>query len=94
MPIEPFDKKNDLNTQFKAKETNETSLKDITQLIMTKNEHKLPLLYNNSTTQLNREEEILLEEFIVNCLLDPSFVSFVSRVDHVLNDIVTKETNL
>ena len=60
------------------------------------NEHKLPLFYSgkSSSELLNdNKEDKVLEEFIVNCLLDPTFVPFVSKVQSVLNNIVTKELN-
>lgn len=100
MPTEPFDKPSEQQL-VEPNETNLTSrsekcsLKDIVQLLINNNEHKLPLIYSSGSTgdETNKEDSVL-EEFIVNCLLDTSFVSFVTKVDQVLSNIVTRESNL
>lgn len=55
--------------------------------LLEKNSHKLPLFYQQTdeTDLLGGEEESVLNEFIVNCLLDPKFPSFVKKVENVLN---------
>lgn len=60
------------------------------QTLIAKNEHKLPLLYQNRPENelLNDKEDSALEEFIICCLLDPNFPGFVNKVECVLKNIL------
>lgn len=56
------------------------------------NEHKLPLFYQsmNENEVLDEaaneaDDESILSEFVVSCLLDPKFPAFVQKVENVLN---------
>jgi hypothetical protein len=54
----------------------------------------MPLFYaNQSTINTDPQEDKVLEEFIVNCLLDPSFPQFVLKVQKVLTKVVAEELN-
>lgn len=54
----------------------------------------MPLFYaNQSTINTDPQEDKVLEEFIVNCLLDPSFPQFVLKVQKVLTKVVSEELN-
>lgn len=55
--------------------------------LLEKNSYKLPLFYQQAdeTDLLSGEEESVLNEFIVSCILDPKFPSFVKKVENVLN---------
>lgn len=68
----------------------------IPKVLLEKNEAKLPLFY-----QQQSENELLggdkdtdaLREFIVCCLLDPTFPGFVNKVERLFTDIVKNEIN-
>ena len=56
------------------------------------NEHKLPLFYQSMNENEILDEgrgddndESILSEFIVSCLLDPKFPAFVQKVENALN---------
>ena len=61
--------------------------------MLKKNEHKLPLLYQEKSENelLNDTEDNSLNEFIICCLLDPKFPMFVKKVETLLNDILKED---
>jgi hypothetical protein len=61
-----------------------------------KNEAKLPLFYQQESENelLNGDKENdALKEFIVCCLLDPTFPRFVTKVETLFTNIVKNEIN-
>lgn len=62
---------------------------------MDRNEHKLPLFYQQQSNAdlTDEKEESTLKEFIVCCLMDPKFPKFVRNVESVLTNIVNNELN-
>ncbi|CAF0839819.1 unnamed protein product [Brachionus calyciflorus] len=68
-------------------------LNQIAKTLMTKNEHKLPLIYQQESENelLNGEEDKVLQEFIICCLLDPKFPNFVKKVDNLFNTVLKDE---
>ena len=64
-------------------------------MLITNNEHKLPLLYasQSAASVVDPKEEKVLEEFIISCLLDPTFPQFVQRVHSILKKVVADELN-
>ena len=62
--------------------------------MITNNQNKMPLLYANQTSLENDpQEDKVLEEFIVNCLLDPGFPQFALKVQKILTKVVAEELN-
>jgi hypothetical protein len=59
---------------------------------MDRNEHKLPLFYQQQSDDDEKEEDTL-KEFIVSCLMDPKFPKFVRNVEGVFTNIVNNELN-
>jgi hypothetical protein len=67
---------------------------------MKKNEHKLPLFYQQQESPQSSDsmlpsskEERSLREFVVCCLLDPAFPSFVKKIEKVFNQVLNDELN-
>ena len=60
---------------------------------MDKNEHKLPLFYQQQSDDDLLDNSGTLKEFIVCCLLDPKFPGFVSRVEQHFTDILLNESD-
>lgn len=60
------------------------------KLLIEKNEKKLPLIYQNEPEKdiLNSEEDKVLQEFMICCLIDPLFPSFVKKVDYTFAKIL------
>jgi hypothetical protein len=59
-----------------------------------KNEEKLPLFYQQqSENELlgGTKENDALKEFIVCCLLDPTFPGFVNKIERLFTEIVKNE---
>ena len=64
-------------------------------MLITSNQYKLPMLYANQSAAsvVDPKEEKVLEEFIVSCLLDPTFPQFVQKVQSILKKVVADELN-
>ncbi|RNA04608.1 meiotic recombination REC114-like protein [Brachionus plicatilis] len=59
-------------------------LSQMTDLLVKKNEKKLPLIYQQESEVdiLNSEDDKVLQEFIICCLIDPMFPSFVKKFNY------------
>ena len=63
--------------------------------MLEKNEHKLPLFYQQQTENdlldCKEEDTNSMKEFIICCLLDPKFPGFVRKVERELTGIIANE---
>ncbi len=73
-----------------ASKNQSPTLQDLTKIMLNKNEHKLPLFYQQENDYCD-ENDSSLKEFIVSCLLDPKFSNFVKKVETCLVDVVNNE---
>jgi hypothetical protein len=67
------------------------------KVLLEKNEQKLPLFYQQQPIEDlfdEIKEKNTLEEFIISCLLDPSFPNFVSRVEKLITNIMESELRI